>query len=183
MEMKTRATIIVLALVQAVIGFEWLRAGWEKVDNPNFVAGMGKTIGAFASKNPTSWYKDFLTTFAAPNATVLGWLVAYGELLAGIALLVAAALYVLNIQQYPVFGAVTSAVALAALVGGAFMSINFWFAAGWLSVSTDGLNLQMFLIQVVLGGATIALLAGEGEKETVDEFEFAPTRPLTRVTA
>lgn len=181
--MKTRATIIVLALVQAVVGFEWLRAGWEKVDNPQFVSGMGKTIGAFASKNPTSWYKDFLTGFAAPNATVLGWVVAYGELLAGIALLVAATLYILNIQRYPVFGPLTSALALAALVGGAFMSINFWLAAGWLSVSTDGLNLQMFLTQLVLGGATIALLVGVGEKVEVDEFEFAPTRTLTPVHA
>jgi hypothetical protein len=66
-------------------------------------------------------------------------------------------------------------------VGGAFLSINFWFAAGRQSVSTDGLNLQMFLTQVVLGGAAVALLAGEGAKEEVDEFEFefAPTRPLT----
>ncbi len=181
--MKTRATIIVVALVQAVIGFEWLRAGWEKVDNANFIAGMGKTIGVFATQNPTSWYKDFLTGFAAPNATVLGWLVAYGELLAGIALLVAAALYILNIQQYPVFGTVTGVVALAALVGGAFMSINFWFAAGWLSVSTDGLNLQMFLTQIVLGGATIALLVAEGDKEKIDDFEFAPTRTFTQVHA
>ncbi len=38
------------------------------------------------------------------------------------------------------------------------MSINFWFAAGWLSVSTDSVTLVMALIQVVLAVATIALL-------------------------
>ena len=177
--MRNRATIIVLGLLQAVIGFEWLRAGWEKVSDPQFVGGMEKTLGVFAGKNPTGWYRDFLTGVAVPNASLFGWLVAYGELLAGIALLATAVLYVANIWSVPVAGIATSSVALAALIGGAFMSINFWLAAGWLSVSTDSVNLVMFLAQLVVGGATVALLVPEAG--TQEEYEFAPTRTFTPV--
>jgi hypothetical protein len=160
--MKSKAAITLLAFVQAVIGFEWVRAGYEKVSDANFVAGMAQTLGVFAGKNPTGWYKSLLTSIAVPNATTFGWLVAYGEFLAGVALLITAAFYLWQLYVYQLrdrFTPVTnSVVALVALIGGAFMSINFWFAAGWLSVSTDSVNLVMSLIQVVLAIATIALI-------------------------
>lgn len=161
--MKSKAAITLLAFVQAVIGFEWLRAGYEKVSDATFVGGMADTLGVFAGKNPTGWYKDLLSGIAVPNATTFGWLVAYGEFLAGVALLITAAFYLWQLYVYQLrdkFTPVASrVVALVALVGGAFMSVNFWFAAGWLSVSTDSVNLVMALIQVVLAAATVALLA------------------------
>jgi hypothetical protein len=161
--MKSKAAITLLAFVQAVIGFEWARAGYEKVSDANFVAGMAHTLGVFAGKNPTGWYKDFLTGTAVPNATTLAWLVAYGEFLAGVALLITAGFYLWQLYGYRLRDRFTpvanSVVALVALVGGALMNINFWFAAGWLSDSTDGVNLVMALIQVVLAIATIALVS------------------------
>ena len=56
------------------------------------------------------------------------------------------------------------------------MSINFWFAAGWLSASTDSVNLVMALIQVVLAVATIALLAvvNQADYEWDEIFTPAP---------
>ena len=178
--MKSKATITLLAFVQAVIGFEWVRAGYEKVSDANFVAGMAQTLGVFAGKNPTGWYKDFLTGTAVPNATLFGWLVAYGEFLAGVALLVTAAFYLSQLYVYRLRDRFTpltnSIVALVALIGGAFMSINFWFAAGWLSVSTDNINVVMALIQVVLAVATIALLAvvNQADYEWDEIFTPAP---------
>ena len=68
----------------------------EKVSDPNFVSGMAKTLGIFASNNPTAWYKDLLTSTGIPNATTFGWLVGYGEFVVGIALLAAAAVYLFH---------------------------------------------------------------------------------------
>lgn len=36
--MKSRAAITLLACLQGVIGFEWVRAGYEKVSDANFVS-------------------------------------------------------------------------------------------------------------------------------------------------
>ena len=109
---------------------------------------------------------------------------AYGEFFAGVALLVTAAFYLTQLYVYQLrdrFTPVTnSAVALVALIGGAFMSINFWFAAGWLSVSTDSVNLVMALMQVVLAVATIALLAVVNKPTNVWDEIFTP-EPKTKV--
>lgn len=144
-------------LVQAVIGLEWLRSGYEKLAAGNFVAGMPKTLAFFASKNPTGWYRDFLTTQAIPNAHAFGYAVMWGETLAGIALLVTAGLYLMGASG--ALERLAQPVASVALLGGAWMSWNFWLAAGWTSPSTDSVNYVMGLIQVVLLAATLAALA------------------------
>lgn len=180
--MKNRGALAVIALVQAVIGFEWVKAGWEKVSDPHFVSGMTGTLGFFASRNPTGWYKSLLIGTGIPNATAFGWLVAYGELLIGIALLVAAAVYLFyGVGSDVISRFVVSIGAVVALIGGAFLNANFWFAAGWISVSTDGMNAMMFLTQLVLAGVTIDFLTPAAAKvEEVDEIPwdklFKPTK-------
>ncbi len=70
--LKTNDSAIWLALVRIFFGYVWLHAAIEKLEGGQFVAGMAKTLGAFASKNPIGWEKDFLTNFAIPNATAFG---------------------------------------------------------------------------------------------------------------
>lgn len=181
--MRNRGTTAVIALIQAVIGYEWVKAGWEKVSDPNFVPGLGKTLGVFASKNPTTWYKDFLTGVGIPNASTLGWLVAYGEFVIGITLLVTAAVYlVYGVQSDPISRWVVPIGALVALLGGTFLNANFWFAAGWLSVSTDSVNSVMFLAQLVLASITTYFLT-EAIPDDEEEYEwdkFFPPMPRER---
>lgn len=179
--MKNRGAMTVIALVQAVLGYEWIKAGWEKVSDPNFVGGMSQTLNVFAAKNPTGWYKDLLINVGVPNATFFGWLVGYGEFIVGITLVVAAAFYVFypgkfdRISRY-----VVPIGSIVALIGAAVLNANFWFAAGWLSVSTDGLNATMFLIEVVLASATIYFfnetLRHEREEEVAWEQLFNPPK-------
>lgn len=145
-----------LALVQAVIGFEWLRAGWEKIADSRYVDGMSTTLSAFASKNPTGFYRDFLTGTARPNATFFAYAVSYGELLVGLATLVTAVVVLtrasMHVSQY------VAGTALTALAIGAFMNLNFWIAAGWMSSSTDSINVVMLLTQAILGAAALGSL-------------------------
>ena len=149
-----------LAFVQAVLGYEWIKAGWEKITDSAYLSSMAGTLGAFAAKNPTGWYKSFLTGVGIPNAHTFGVLAEWGELLVGIALIGAAALYLIKL---PSFGHISvTSIGFISLVVAFFMSANYWFAAGYLSVSTDGLNMLMGLIElglaVITGIAVVSVL-------------------------
>lgn len=123
-------------LLRIYIGYEWLMAGYEKIINPVWagdkagVALSGFLMGAIAKTNGahpdvSNWYASFLKDIVLPNAATFSYLVSYGELLVGIAL---------------ILGIFTG---IAAFFGG-FMNMNYLFAG---TVST---NPFMFLIQLLL---------------------------------
>lgn len=81
-------------IIRLYVGYEWLIAGWMKVTNPSWNQGaiQGFVMGALkktAGEHPdvTSWYAYFLTHTVLPNASVFAYLVAYGEVLVGIGLI------------------------------------------------------------------------------------------------
>src|SRR3990167_7317349 len=93
-------------IVRLYLGYEWLMAGGEKGINPTWVgerAGAGltgflggalKKTAEFCQPAPAPchpdvqmWYAWFVENVALPNAQVFSYLVAYGELLVGIALI------------------------------------------------------------------------------------------------
>ncbi|KKR28457.1 MAG: DoxX family protein, partial [candidate division CPR2 bacterium GW2011_GWD1_39_7] len=128
-----------LVVVQLIISLEWLKGGWEKVTGGEFVGGMEKTLGYFASKNPFGLYKSFLSETAIPNATAFGIMVSWGELLSGLILALAALTILLNKRLK-----FRREITLAALIVVMVMNANFWLAAKWTSPAVDGLNLIMF---------------------------------------
>lgn len=123
-------------LIRLYIGYEWLMAGWAKVTNPmwagpsaggaltGFLMGsLKKTAGAHP--DVSGWYAEFLKTVVLPHVNVFSNMVAVGELLVGIAL---------------ILGVFTGVAAFF----GAFMNMNYLFAG---TVST---NPFMFLLQLFL---------------------------------
>lgn len=91
-------------MVRVYLGYEWMMAGWEKITDPQgawvgagapaaitgFLNGaLQKTAAVTGSAHPDvqAWYAWFITHVALPNAHVFSYLVAYGELLVGIALI------------------------------------------------------------------------------------------------
>ncbi len=131
----TRLSFIWL-IIRLYIGYDWIMAGWAKVTNPmwfgptaggpisGFLMGaLKKTAGAHPDVN--GWYAEFLKTAVIPNAAMFSNMVAIGELLVGIAL---------------ILGVFTG---IAAFFG-AFMNMNYLFAG---TVSTNPL---MFLLQLFL---------------------------------
>lgn len=102
------------------LGYEWISAGIEKITNPVWVgskAGVAITgflKGALAKATGDhplvqGWYANFIKTVALPNAKVFSYLVAYGEVLVGISL---------------ILGALT----IVGLLAGAFMNLNYMLA-------------------------------------------------------
>ncbi len=79
------------------LGAAWLQAGWGKVfgekasvwvGNEAGVAVTGFLKGALEQATAPAWYADFIREIALPNATLFSYLVAYGEVLVGLALVV-----------------------------------------------------------------------------------------------
>ncbi len=123
----TRLSILWL-IIRLYVGYEWLIAGWAKLTNPagvwvgakggtaiaGFVQGaLKKTAGEHA--DVSAWYAAFLQQFVLPNAKLFSYMVTFGEILVGLAI---------------IFGLFTG---IAAFFGG-FMNANYLLAG---TVSTN----------------------------------------------
>lgn len=85
-------------IVRLYVGWEWLVAGWEKVINPVWTGSTaGGALNGFlqgalrktAGEHPDvqGWYAVFLENVILPYTNFWSHVVAYGELLVGIALI------------------------------------------------------------------------------------------------
>lgn len=128
------------------IGLIWSRSSFGKFTSGTFVQGLGETVARFASKNPNSFYKDFLQNMVIPNSETFGRLVLWGEALVAISIVIPA-LYL--IFQPKKKCKATLWLLIAGLLGGAFLNLNFWLASGYTSPSSDGLNLLMMVAQIL----------------------------------
>jgi thiosulfate dehydrogenase (quinone) large subunit len=124
-------------ILRVYVGWIWLQAGLEKIKNPvwagekagiavnGFLTGaLAKTSGAHPDVQ--SWYAVFIKDFALPNATIFSYLVSYGEVVAGAALII---------------GAFTG---IAAIFGG-LMNLSY-LLAGTVSINPLMLVVQIFLM-------------------------------------
>ena len=130
----TRLSFIWL-IVRLYVGWQWLIAGFEKIQNPVWagekagVAIQGFLTGALAKASGShpdvqSWYAVFIKEIALPNSVFFSYLVSFGELLVGIAL---------------ILGLFTG---IAAFFG-AYMNINYLLAG---TVSTNPILLVLALL-------------------------------------
>ena len=85
-------------IVRLYVGYEWLMAGWGKVTSPTWIgAQAGTALTGFvnnalqqtsgAHANVQTWYGWFLQNIVLPAAPVWSWIVSFGELLVGVALI------------------------------------------------------------------------------------------------
>ncbi len=85
--------------VRIILGVEWIRGGWEKIGDPGWTkAPVGGAVegflrGAIAKSEGErpevqGWFADLAGDVFLPNADVFAYLVAYGELLVGLTLIV-----------------------------------------------------------------------------------------------
>ncbi|OJI08872.1 MAG: DoxX family protein [Candidatus Vogelbacteria bacterium CG22_combo_CG10-13_8_21_14_all_37_9] len=85
-------------IVRVYVGWIWLVAGWEKVINPVWTGPeAGKALGGFvqgalnkttgAHPDVQTWYASFLQNAVLPYTDIWSNVVAYGELLVGLGLI------------------------------------------------------------------------------------------------
>lgn len=138
-------------LILLVHGLIWLRSSYSKLYGGKFVDELEKTLVFFASKNPYPLVKDFLQDIAIPNSKLFGNLTMWGEFLSALAI-ISGTSYLL-IRKTPDKKGVI--VLIAGLLGGAFLNAVFWFSSGWMSPSTETVNLIMFTTQLI--GAVVLI--------------------------
>jgi len=88
---KNKVVAGVLAIIRLYLGYHWLTAGWGKITGGGFDAS-GYSQGAIANTggdHPTvqAWWGTFLETVALPGTDIFSFVVMWGELLVGIALI------------------------------------------------------------------------------------------------
>lgn len=105
---RLRLWPIVLLRVYTGVFFLW--HGFGKLRGGNFVESMNNFLTA-RLETAFSFYRPFIEIVVLPNSDVFAALVAWGELLLGLALIVGLA------TRYAAFA-------------GAFLAANFWFAKG-----------------------------------------------------
>jgi hypothetical protein len=146
MAKKLNQHFLWIVLIQGVIAFEWLKSGLGKFTKPGFMNSIEQTMTAFAAKTPHQWYSEFLKANVIPNANYFGNLVRWSEVLFGV-ILVTGGLALMRQNRLSFW---MHKVLVIALLGGALLNLNFYFAAGWSSPSTEGINIVMSLVQLVL---------------------------------
>ena len=132
---------VAVVLLRAYLGWSWFVAGWEKVWSPAWrgtaPAVTGFLQGALKGSH-FDWYRGLIESLFLPNAGTLAFLVSWGEVLVGLALL--AGLFV-NL----------------AAAAGIVMNVSFLLAG---SVSTNATYVIMELILIATGAGLIWGLDG-----------------------
>lgn len=132
-------------LVLLAEGLLWLKSSYGKFSAGGFVENLVSTLIKFSANNPNSWYVNFLKTLAIPNATLIGMLVLYGELVVAVSLTLGSLVFLTQKKFDPVWRSILG----VGLFGALILNLNFYFAAGWTSPSTESLNLLMATIDAL----------------------------------
>jgi thiosulfate dehydrogenase (quinone) large subunit len=123
-------------LVRVYLGYLWFMADLGKLFEPGWITGeTGAAVAGFAQgaiqqttgEHPqvTGWYAGFLENVVVPNAAIFAYMVTFGEILVGLALITGLA------------------TGIAAFFGG-LMNASFIFAG------TAGANPLMFILAILL---------------------------------
>ena len=119
-----------LALVEAVIGYEWLLSALNKLLNPRFRSGLAHMLHMSMPDNPHSWYVALRNRLAIPHAQVCATLGEVGELLVALGLFTGAGLWLSGHLPCARWARRLNRGVIAALLGGALMTANYDVMAG-----------------------------------------------------
>lgn len=184
----SRIPLIGLLLVQLLVGYEWLMSGLTKIVRGGFPSGLASELSD-KSQGAAGWYKSFLDGSVIPHASTFGYLIEIGELLIGLALIVAALVWLFRWERLPEAGrlAILATTAIASFVA-IFMAVNFHLANGaphpWFIAKDgfdEGIDLDSLLpgIQLVLLGVSVALWRVERRARQPEQAR-SQIRPLER---
>lgn len=165
--MKSKATMvssfstnnrIFISLIHAVIAYEWLVSGFNKLLSGEFVVGLHDEILASIPDMKYPFYAHFLEKWCVPHCDVLGGLIIFGEISVGL-LFVFLGIVMLRGNISPVVMGLGAITALA----GVFMNLNFFFFEGgafFLQTSEpfdEGVSIDFLLVLFQLGLAVYYL--------------------------
>jgi hypothetical protein len=152
-----RTSNIAFAGLQLLAGYEWLLAGGDKLLLGNFPAQLGGLLNTLVSSGHLAgFFSAILQVLVVPNAALFGYLIEWGETLAGLGLVTAGLVELLR----PLAGrslSGTSArlfvygdwllgrLALLAAIGAGLLGLSYFFL--------DGLPAPWFVPNIAFGGS------------------------------
>lgn len=137
---ETQLSAGLLSIIRLYLGYSWLTAGYKKVANGFDASGyLQGAVAKAAGENPTvqTWWASFLEGFAIPNAGLFSFLVAWGELLVGLGL---------------ILGCLTTAAAFFGII----MNFSFMFS-GTISTNPQMILLTIFILVAGYNAGKIGL--------------------------
>src|SRR5579884_3767406 len=175
--MLNRSARYILAAIQAIVGWEWLMSGGNKLLSGTFPQGLAATLNDGIKGNPDGWYVGFLQQVVLPHSALFGYLIEWSEITIGIILL-GGALVLLGQPrkagepQHGFYVGYSIAVIIAAAVA-IFQNVNFhFFMGGWViptfdptqpyneGIDLDGLLPLFFLTIIIANFALLKALTG-----------------------
>jgi uncharacterized membrane protein YphA (DoxX/SURF4 family) len=130
--MRNKPALILLAALRVYLGLVWFAYGSSKFE-PNWAGGQHEFLSAvtFAAKGTGEPFRGFLTHVVVPNQAIFAQLIAFGETLVGISL---------------ILGLLTRVGA----AGGVFLAANYYFATGqYLSrLGLESIELALFILSL-----------------------------------
>lgn len=132
--MFSKGTRILLALIQAIVGYEWLVSGANKVLSGQFPQGLAGALNDGLKDNPNGWYVSFVRAVVLPHSVFYGYLIELAEVGIGLALLGGALLLIGRIpaRGEPFYRLARAEIGAAALAAFAclVLCVNFHFFMG-----------------------------------------------------
>jgi len=121
-----------ILLLRVYTGIFFAYYGFGKIVSGSFTDGMSGFLSSRAS-DTVGWYRVIVEAVIVPMQGLFAFLVAYGELALGMALIIGLA------TRYAAFA-------------GAFMVLNFWLVKGQGVLDSQNHDVIWFVILIVLGG-------------------------------
>jgi hypothetical protein len=155
-----------LAVVEALIGYEWLLSAFDKIHSSGFRSGLAQQLTTSLSGNPNAWWITLVKRLVLPRAQPLAVLVEFAELFVALGFFAGAVVWVSG--RFPArrwtrhlnFGVA------AALAGSALMTANYYLMAGktlpFLNPGDpfdEGLSLDGLLTLIALGLLVVHVVA------------------------
>jgi len=162
-ETVARGPNVILAALQLLVGYQWLVSGVDKLLYGHFPDQLGQLVStAIASGRLPDLFVQFLQSAVLPNAVPFGFMVEFGETLAGLGLLAGALLTLArpalerrlrasdaSAARFARFVrpalATLGALSVGAALGALFMGLNYYVL--------DGLPAPWFTPSLAYGGA------------------------------
>lgn len=161
-----------LALVELVIGYEWLISALNKVYSPTFRPGLAASIRTAFQDNPNDWWVTLMQRLVIPYAPMWAVAVEVAELLVALGLFVGAMLWLSRRFPQARFARLLNVLVLLALLAGIAMTVNYYLLAGHLLADLghlhpdapfdEGVSLDGLLTFLGVGLLLVHLIAQRG---------------------
>ncbi len=147
-----------LAIVEAVIGYEWLLSALDKILSPTFRTGLVQQLTMALRGNPNAWWVALATRLALPHAQFCALLVEVSELLVALGFFAGALLWASG--RFPVrrWARRLNLGVIGALLGSALMTANYYLMSGETlpglnpgNPFNEGLSIDGLLTLIALG--------------------------------